>query len=279
MKQLLISAIGFAFFAVASAPAQSGCSGRTPTSTAVSQAKETQDAPARRPPQAKSKAELDDYNAANAASDLAVVEKSATDFAAKYPASELRILLYKSAMRKAQAAGNGAKTEAFAGKVQELDTDDPEALVNLATAIVERSQAGDLDFDQQMAEATKLATRATETVDTDIVPPAGAPPAQVEAYRSFLRSSAWGILGTIAYNQNKFADAEKGLTKAIDAFPDQADPVTVVRLALALDKQEKYAAALVQADKAVALTQAGNPVGDAARSEQSRLQQLLNKKK
>ena len=164
-------------------------------------------------------------------------------------------------------------------KVQELDTDDPEALINLATAIVERSQFSDLDFDKQMAEATKLATQATKTVDTDIVPPAGAPPEQVETYRNFLRSSAWGILGTISYNRNEFVDAEKSLNKAIDAFPQQVDPVMVVRLALSLDKQEKYAAALVQADKAVGMTQAGNAVGDTARDEQSRLKQLLNQQK
>ena len=130
-----------------------------------------------------------------------------------------------------------------------------------------------------MAAATKLATRATETVDTDIVPPAGAQPQQVEAFKNYLRSNAWGLVGTIAYNQDKFADAEKALNKSIDAFPQQVDPVTVLRLALSLDKQEKYAAALPQADKAVSLTQAGNTVGDAARSEQTRLQQLLNKKK
>ncbi len=259
--------------------AQSQCAGRIPTSQSVSQARDAQDAPtAKRPPQAKSKAELDDYNAANAATEIVAVEKAATDFAAKYPASELRLLLYKSAMRKAQRLGNGEKTEAFAMKVQELDTDDPEALINLSGAIVERSQPGDLDFEKQMAEAAKLAMQATKTVDTDIIPPAGAPPEQVEVYRNFLRSSAWGTLGTIAYNRNQFVEAEKNLTKAIDAFPQQVDPVMVVRLALSLDKQEKYAAALVQADKAVAMTQSGNAVGDTARNEQSRLRQLLNKK-
>ena len=68
---------------------------------------------AKRPPQAKSKAELDDFNTANAATDLAVVEKSATDFATKYPASELRLLLYKSAMRKAQRVGNSEKNRSL----------------------------------------------------------------------------------------------------------------------------------------------------------------------
>lgn len=278
MKRVLILAVS-GVLAASSASAQQACTGRTPTASAVDQAKQVQDTGTKRPPQAKSKAELDDFNAASAATDLAAAEKAANDFVAKYPASELRILLWKSNMRKAQQVGNGAKTEAFAQKVRELDPDDPESLINVAGAITERSQPGDLDFDTQMAEAVKLATRATETVDTDVVPPAGAAPEQVEAYRNFLRSSAFGILGTISYNRNQFAEAEKHLRKSIDAFPQQVDPVTVLRLALALDKQEKYAAALEQADKAASMTQAGNPVGDTARNEQSRLRQLLNKKK
>ena len=120
-------------FAVLPAHAQSGTTPQTPPPAAS-------ESHAKRPPQAKSKAELDAYNAANAATDLATVEKAATDFATKYPASELRLLLWKSAMRKAQVAASGEKTEAFAQKVQELDADDPEALLNLASAIVEHSQ-------------------------------------------------------------------------------------------------------------------------------------------
>ena len=78
-------------------------------------------------------------------------------------------------MRKAQHAGLGDKAEAYAMKVQELDVDDPEALIALAQAIAERSQSGDLDFDQQMDRANQYATRAIQTIDTDVVPPAAAP--------------------------------------------------------------------------------------------------------
>ena len=52
----------------------------------------------KRPPQAKTQAEFDAYKVAAADTDPAALEKAADDFAAKFPDSELRILLYRNAM-------------------------------------------------------------------------------------------------------------------------------------------------------------------------------------
>jgi hypothetical protein len=48
-----------------------------------------------------------------------------------------------------------------------------------------------------------------------------------------------------------------------------------LRLALALDKQDKYPEALKEAGHAVELTKEGTNVGKAARDEQARLTQLV----
>ena len=53
----------------------------------------------KRPPQAKTQPEFDAYKAAAAITDPAAQEKAADDFAAKFPDSELRPLLYKSVMQ------------------------------------------------------------------------------------------------------------------------------------------------------------------------------------
>ena len=63
-------------------------------------------------------------------------------------------------------------------------------------------------------------------------------------------------------------------SKSIDAYPAQPDPVVVLRLALALDKQGKYPDALTQANQAVELTQDGTNAGTTARHERDRLVQL-----
>jgi tetratricopeptide (TPR) repeat protein len=231
--------------------------------------------PGKRPPQAKTQPEFDAYNAAIAnQKDAAAMEKAADDFATKFPDSELRVLLFKAAMRAYQNANNGDKMLEEAQKLLKVDPDDPEALIASAEVTTEHTRDTDLDKDQRFAKATKDAQHALETIDTDVPMPANIPQAQIDAYKGLLRSNAYSILGTIQYDQEKYADAEGYFRKSIDAYPAQPDPVVVLRLALALDKQGKYQDALTQANKAVDLTQEGTNAGTTARHERDRLMQL-----
>ncbi|HEX9111382.1 MAG TPA: tetratricopeptide repeat protein [Terriglobales bacterium] len=232
--------------------------------------------PAKRPPQAKTQPEFDAYKAAAANTDPAAFEKAADDFATKFPDSELRVLLYKNAMRIYQSANNGEKTEAMGRKVLSFDGDDPEALVIVAEVIAERTHDTDLDKDQRYDEATKMAQKATSTVDTDVNVPAGTPQDKLDAYKSLLRSNAYSIVGTIAYKKDNYPVAQENLQKSIDAFPSQLDPVVVLRLALTLDKQQKYPEALKVANRALEVAQAQNnsQVVTVAQRERDRLQQL-----
>ena len=229
----------------------------------------------KRPPQAKTQPEFDAYKAAMAnPTDGAVMEKAADDFAAKFPDSELRVLLYKTAMRDYQNTNKADQMAATADKVLKIDPDDPEALIGSAEVIAERTRDTDLDKDQRWAQAEKEANHSLETVDTDIAVPAGTPQDKVDAYKNFYRSSAYSVLGTIAFSQEKYQDAEGFFRKSIDAFPQQVDPVVVLRLAIALDKQGRYPDALKEANHAVELTQENTTAGTLARRERDRLVQL-----
>jgi len=232
----------------------------------------------KRPPQLKTKPEQDAYTAAAVITDPVGLEKAADDFATKFPDSEVRVLLYKSAMRLYQNANNAEKTETMGRKVMGFDGDDPEALVTVAEVIAERTRDSDLDKEQRYDEAIKMAQKSTQTVDTDISVPANTTQAQIDAYKAGLRSQAYSIIGTIDFRKDNYAGAQENLQKSIDAYPQDPDPIVVLRLALALDKQEKYPDALKVANRAVELTQ-GNPripdnVKNMAKQERDRLQQL-----
>jgi tetratricopeptide (TPR) repeat protein len=227
----------------------------------------------KRPPQAKTQEEFTAYKAAAALTDPTAQEKAAGDFATKFPDSELRALLYKSVMHSYQQVNNADKMMEMAQKVLTFDADDPEALLGVAQVLAERTRDTDLDRDQRLAEARKDAQRALVTVDTD-VPSAGYPPEQLNAYKGFLRSEAYAILGTIDFNAKAWADAEGNLRKSIDAYPQQVDAIAVFRLSVALDMQNKYPEALKYANQAVDLTKEGTAAGDAARKEKDRLTQL-----
>jgi tetratricopeptide (TPR) repeat protein len=240
----------------------------------AAQSAPAQPAQGKRPPQAKTQPEFDAYKAAAANQDPAALMKAADDFATKFPDSELRVILYKTAMRSFQQVNDGDNMIEAGRKVLKIDPDDPEALVGVAEVLAERTRDTDLDKDQRLDEAMKLAQRATETIDTDIAVPAGTPQDKIDAYKGFLRSTAYSIMGTIQYNRDKYPDAETFYRKSIDAYPSQPDPVAVLRLALSLDKQNKYPEALKEANHAVELTQDGTPAGKLARQEKDRLVQL-----
>ena len=92
----------------------------------------------KRPPKVTSQEEFTAYKAAAALTDAPGLEKASDDFAAKYPESELRPLLYRSAMQRYQQANNGDKMLEMAKKVVAIDPDDPEALVGIAQVLAER---------------------------------------------------------------------------------------------------------------------------------------------
>jgi len=228
----------------------------------------------KRPPQTKTQPEFDAWKAASGLTDAAAAEKAADDFATKFPDSEVRVLLYKNAMRLDQNANNAERTEAMGRKVLGLDGDDPEALVAVAGVIAERTKDTDIDKDQRYAEGISLAHKATQTVDTDVSVPPGTPQDKINAYKAYLRSTAFSFIGTIEYSKANYPAAQENLQKSIDADPSNPDPVAVLRLALTFDKEEKYPEALKWANRAVEMTQDNTAIGTPARRERDRLQQL-----
>ena len=228
----------------------------------------------KRPPQAKTQEEFKAFQTASAATTPEAQEKAADDFAAKFPQSELRPLLYRQAMNSYQNANNADKMVEMGRKILAIDPDDPQALIEVAEVLSERTRSTDLDFNEKTAEASKLATHALDTIDTDLMFSANAPPDKVQAAKDWLRATAYAILGNIAMVKKDYPGAEQNLKKAIDMGKSQPDPVNYLRLAVALDNQSKYAEALATADQAVSMTQENTTVGQLSRQEQSRLKQL-----
>jgi tetratricopeptide (TPR) repeat protein len=229
----------------------------------------------KRPPQAKTQPEFDAYKAAIGLPDAAAAEKAADDFAAKFPDSELKVVLYRTAMQKYYAANNGDKMMDMAEKALTFDPDDPEALVGVAQVMAEQTRDTDLDKDQKLAESKKNAEKALQTVNTD-VPTAGYPPEKIDQFKRYIKSEAYAVLGTLASNAKNYPEAEENLRKSIEVFPEQVDSVAVLRLAVALDMQNKIPDALKYANQAVDLTKdrPDSAAGKAARAEQDRLTKL-----
>src|SRR5439155_12934709 len=127
------------------------------------------------------------------------------------------------------------------------------------------------DRDEKQAELKKDATHAIELLNGGALTKLGATPEQNNAALAL----AYSALGTMAAHLSDWANAEPNLRKATELSPE-GDPVTWLNLALALDKQQKYADALTAANKAAQLAAAPGyeEVLKTAQGEQTRLKQL-----
>ena len=250
------------------------------------QKSQSETAAGKHPPQAKTQAEYKDYNTAFASSGGEAMEKAADAFAAKYPDSELRAILYSQAMRQYQQENNPGKMLAMGEKVLTFDPDNTVALVLTATVMSDDltesdpGQANSLpsadgkERDKKIAEIRKNSSRALETVDSGFASPAGATPEQITAYKNRLRSMAHSALGITNLKTGDNPGAEKEFKVAAELIQAEPDPFVFYHLALAQDHQGKYAEALASVDQAMKSAGSAPDLAKLAAGERERLLKL-----
>jgi len=232
-----------------------------------------QGAAVKRQPQAQTQDEYKAYQEAAAKPDPTSLEQAANDFAAKYPTSELRSVLFQREMTMYQASNNAEKTIEAGKKVIAIDPDNAAALVTVALVIANKTRDNDLDRDERMAEASKYANHALEVIDNGTGVPAGTPEDKVPMFKELVRSMAYSSLGTVEFNRKNYAQAETYLRKSVESTTLQPDPVTWLQLSLALDRENKFADALQAANKCIEIAQ-NHPAGNYCAEERDRLAKL-----
>jgi len=219
-------------------------------------------------PEAKTKQERDDFNAAYALTGAAAEDSAANDFAAKYPTSELRHYLYSSAMLQYQHENNPAKMLAMGEKVLELDPDNPLALVLTATALADGLGDRDRDRDKKISAIKHNAGRAIQAAETAY---ADTSTEATPLYKTTLQSMAYSALGIMKLKTGDDAGAEKDLKIAADLTKIRPDPRVWYHLALAQDHRKKYAAALSSVEQALQLSSSDSELQQLAEVEHERL--------
>jgi tetratricopeptide (TPR) repeat protein len=231
-----------------------------------------QPAGSKRPPQAKNQDEFKAFQEANSKTTPADTETAADAFAQKYPDSELRVLLYRKALYDFQNANQADKAIEMGRKMIALDPSNPEALVMTATFLAERTRDTDLDRDERLGEATRDATKALQTVDTDIMLPATMTEEQATGVKNQMKGMAYAALGTAAIAKKDYADAEKNLKQASQLYA--GDPLVWLRLAYSLDQQKKYAEGVTPANNCIQYAADQPQVSNLCKTERDRLVQL-----
>lgn len=237
-----------------------------------------QAAPAKKNPQAKSKAEFEAYKAAAAQTDPAKFEAAAVDFAQKFPASELRSLLFQQAMGLYQQANNSIKTLEMARTVLKYEPTNPVALLTAAQILVERTHNDDLDRNDRLNEATTDAQTALQHVN-DLIPPPNLTADQFAAAVSQLRGTVHEVLATVAFKKLDYPAAAREYRDAIAEEKEHTDPVVWLRLAVSYDKDADYLPALEAVQKAISTSEPNSQLRQVAEQEKARLDSLTPLKK
>src|SRR5579884_1456166 len=222
-------------------------------------------------PVARSQQERDAFTAAYALTGGATTEAAAEDFAAKYPASQLRHYLYSSAMLQYQRENNPAKMLAMGEKVLELDPDNPLALVLTATAIADNLGDRDRDREKKITTIKHNANKALQVVETGYAVPQSDAASAAAIYKSTLQAMAYSALGMMKLKTGDDAGAEKDLGKAADLAKIRPDPYIWYHLALAQDHRKKYTAALSSVEQALQLASSNPELQRLAEAEHERL--------
>jgi tetratricopeptide (TPR) repeat protein len=232
-----------------------------------------QKASAKKGPQAKSKAEFDVYQSAAAQTDPAKLEAAATDFAQKYPASELRPFLFQRAMGLYQQANNPGKVLEMARAVLKYDPGNAVALLAAAQMLAERTHDDDLDRNARLEEASTDARSALQHAG-EMGQPANLTAEQFADAIAQLRGGAHEVIATVAYKKLDYVNAIKEYNAAAVEEKGHTDPVVWLRLALAHDKSGEYELGIAYAEKAIAASEAGSQVRELAEKEKARLEAL-----
>jgi tetratricopeptide (TPR) repeat protein len=230
-----------------------------------------------RRPQAKTQPEFDAFKAAMSLNDAAQLEAAADDFAAKFPDSELRVLLYEQAASMYQSANNAPKLAEVGRKIVAIEPNSALGLVAVATALAASTRKTDLDAAERWTEANKDAQQAIQVLEGDAPLPANVPPENARAYKDLLLSLAYSAMGIIDFNKEDYPAAEKNLRKSVDFSDVAQDPASWLQLAVSLDKQQKYAEAVTVADKCVTLA-GQDPIAAQCKKEGDRLRMLTGGK-
>ncbi len=274
----LVTSVMAVLMAASMAAAQGGGQPAQPPAQTMPGAQQ-QPPPAQQPPapprqpQAKSPEEYQAFMAVLNTPDLTAADVAAREFEAKFPQSELRGMLYEQLMLKSQESNNADRAVDFGRRAIQLSPNSALALITTATYLAERTRDTDIDKDEKLADAMKFAERGLANVDTMALPP-HLPAEQVTAVKNQLRTMGHNSLGAAEFTKKNHAAAEKHFKEAIKYLGDRPDPITFFRLALALDKQDKYAEALQAAERSVQLAEPQDPATPAMVAERDRLKKL-----
>ena len=95
-------------------------------------------------------------------------------------------------------------------------------------------------------------------------------------YQDTILSTAYAALGSVAFSNKQYPEAEQNLRKSLDQPHAQPDPINYYQLALTLQRENKNADALQATGKCVDAAKDNPPVANVCKNLGDYLQKVVN---
>ncbi len=206
-------------------------------------------------PKPKSQKEVDALNAIFSAPDpdarIAASEKLLTEFAD----TEFKSTALYFAAVSAEQKNDFEKVMIYGERTLAADPQHFAAMLMMSRGLAQRTREFDLDKEEKLKRAEKLADDALKLIPTAVKPRADIPDAQWEEAKKDFASQGHESKGLIAMVRKDYSTAAAELKEAIELQP-QKDPATMVRLAAAYTDSGKYDEAIALCDQISAMPDA-----------------------
>ena len=197
--------------------------------------------------QKESEALMAIQNATEPDAQLAAIENLLTKFAD----TEFKGMVLQMAVQVSQQKGDAEKVTIYAERTLKHDPKNFMVMLMLAQTIAQKTREFDLDKEEKLGQAEKLANEGIEISKTAPKFRPDLTDEQWAAARKDFEAQGYEALGMSAMVRKKYADAAVQFKKAVDTQASP-DPATKVRLASAYNGAGNFDAALPVLDALLA---------------------------
>src|SRR5579864_789570 len=196
---------------------------------------------------------------------------AAENLLAKYKDTEFKSFALLQAAQGAQMKGDQVSAITYGSRAIEADANNFQALLLVSGLLAQSTREFDLDKDEKLGRATKMANDAQAAVNAAAKPNPALTDEQWAGIKKDMISQAHDTLGMVAMVNKKY-DAAITEFKASIHGAATPDLTTSVRLAVAYTNTGKFDDSVALLDKVIATPGASEPIKKAAQTEKQRVE-------
>lgn len=229
-------------------------------------------APVAKQPQPKSKQEVEALQAMFSAQDPDGRIAAAQNLITKFADTEFKALALQLIAMSYEQKGDADNMIVYSERVLEADPQNYASMLMISRALAQRTKEFDLDKEEKLGRAEKMAHQAQEALKTAVKPRPDITDDQWAEAKKDFNSQALESLGLIAMVRKKYDVAIKEFNAAIEGSSNP-DPATMVRLGAVYNLAGKHDEAVAILDKVMALPEVHPQIKQIAQAERVRAMQ------